>query len=463
MEKNKKSFLEKIKVFFEKNKEKIKGSFPNRHDIKNAAASTRDNTLLRILIWSFLFFSIIALVVFFRSYANSNPEYLSIQAFFYSGATIFYLLLVFYFYEYLSDKLYALIVPKESKYDSETERNAGFLSVGIILCMTVMIFLLIFDYFQHSKVFGVTTPLVTEIQNNPEQSRIPQIHESPALEIPVFLGTYGDFFGGVVNPVLTFGTLIALAITILMQRLQLRDARHETKENLLHAQQQAFESTFFNLLALHTENVKNLRFEDDLSGKKLSEGRSVFASVLNHLAKDFEYAETRLIQYRLFQKNKNDILGHYFRNVYQILNHIENFKASMTLREKYIFQKRYANILRAQLSSHELVLLLLNCTKETVDDGRFRNLVVKYEFLEHLTATKGKDGVPFVHELGLSAEKIFLDYFPKDWEMKRNPHGAFGKNEVFKQYIEAKQAADTEQALNAMPSAPAESPRRVIE
>lgn len=430
---------EKIKLFFDDKKQ----------DIIEAIYEVRDSNLLRILIWSLLFFLVIAFVIIFRSYANSNPKYLRIQGFAFAIAIYFYILLIFPFYKFLNSKLYGLIVPKESKFDSETYRNTGFLTIGIILCMTAMIFLLIFDYFQHSKeVPGIEPPLVTEIQKNSSEHRpVPKMQEPPAPETPVFLGTYGDFFGGVVNPVLTFGTLIALAITILMQRLQLRDARNETKENSLHAQQQAFESTFFNLLSLHTENVKNLRFEDDdTPGQKAPEGRAVFASILAYLERDSKCANDRLTRYRLLQKNKNDILGHYFRHLYQILNHIENFKASMTSNEKYIFQKRYANILRAQQSSHELVLLFFNCTKGTVDEGRFRDLVVKYEFLEHLPATEGEDGVPSVPELGLHAGEIFLDYFPNKLEVWSHPQGAFGKNKVFKRYIEAKKAADAEAA-----------------
>lgn len=465
MEANKKFDLKKLKLFFDKRTGDFKKLVPNRLDVKKTVASVRNNTLLWVLIWSFLFFFIIAFVVGFRSYANVNPEYLRFQDEVFAAATFFYLLLIFPFYEFLSSKLYKLVVPKGSKYDSETDRNIGFLTIGIILCTTVMIFLLIFDYFQHSKTVAESgKSLVSEIQNNPlEQAPVPHKQESPEPEIPVFLGTYGDFFGGVVNPVLTFGTLIALAITILMQRLQLRDARNETKKNSLHAQQQAFESTFFNLLTLHTENVKNLRFdEDDPKGKNVSEGRAVFASVLNYIGRNVEYADNRLVGYRSLQKNKNDILGHYFRHLFQILNQIENFKASLTLDEKYLFQKRYANILRAQLSSHELVLLLLNCTKKTVDEGRFRDLVVKYEFLEHLSATEGEDGIPTVPELGRSGEKIFLDYFPTVFEIKRHPNGAFGKNEVFKRYIEAeaKHAADAKAVLDAINISPADSQGR---
>ena len=466
MESNKIPASKKIKLFYGEKKEVLKKSLPDRKSIFQAISAIRDSTLLRILIWSFLFVFIIAFVIGFRSYANSNPEYLHIQGFAFGIAMCVYILLIFPFYEFLSSKLYGLIVPKESKYDSETDRNTGFLTIGIILCMTAMIFLLMFDYFQHSKeVSGMEKPLVSEIQNDPsEKAPVPKKQEPPAPETPVFLGTYGDFFGGVVNPVLTFGTLIALAITILMQRLQLRDARNETKENSLHAQQQAFESTFFNLLSLHTENVKNLRFDDDdRTGQHVPEGRAVFAGILAYLGRDSKYADNRLTCYRLLQKNKNDILGHYFRHLYQILNHIENFKASMASGEKYIFQKRYASILRAQLSSHELVLLLLNCTKGTVGEGRFRDLVVKYEFLEHLPATEGEDGVPSVPELGLYGGKIFVDYFPNNWEVWMHPHGAFGKNEVFKRYIVAKKAADAKAALEVKHTSPADSPGPVID
>lgn len=453
-----------IRFFLSKKFRIVTEWLPERCDINEVITSARESALLRILAWLSLFFLVIAFVIGFHSQALSNPEYQHIQGVVISIATIIYIFLTFPFYEFLSDKLYKLIVPKGSKFDSETQRNANFLAIGIILCMTVMIFLLMFDYFQHSKSVAVPVqPLGADIQNNSlAQAAVTPTLESPVSENLVFLGTYGDFFGGVVNPVLTFGTLIALAITILMQRLQLRDARNETKENTLITQQQAFESTFFNLLSLHTENVKNLRFHDDISGQKSTEGRAVFAEVLNYLGRNVQYADNRLTNYRIFQKNNNDILGHYFRNLFQILNQVENFKSNMSVADKYVFQKRYANILRAQLSSHELVLLLLNCTKNTVDKGRFRDLVVKYEFLEHLPATEGDNGVPYVPELGRVGGEIFLDYFPTVWEVWRNPNGAFGKNEVFQPYIEAKRAADAKVASEEKHVTPADSPGSLI-
>lgn len=443
-------YLKEIKLFLEKKKEVLKNHLPDRESVDNLFSKVVDNTPLRIFTWFLLFFCIIAFVIGFRNHAISNPEYLKIQNFVFLFAFLVYIALIFPFHNFLSSKLYRLILPNGSNHDSETARNTVLLAIGIILCMTAMIFLLMFDYFEHSKGgFEIEKPQVTKIQNNLSGQPPSSTTQGPSsTETPVFLGTYGDFFGGIVNPVLTFGTLIALAITILMQRLQLRDARNENKANSLHAKEQAFESTFFNLLSLHTENVKNLRFDEHVSSdKKASEGRSVFASILAYLGRNTQYAFGRLAKYRSLQKKNNDILGHYFRHLYQILNHIENFKYGINFVENKKFKKRYANILRAQLSSHELVLLLLNCTEGTVDKGRFRYLVVKYEFLEHLPATEGEDGVPFVPELGLNAEKIFAGYFPNDIELRNNPHGAFGKNEVFKLYMEKRKAAETKPAL----------------
>ncbi len=47
-------------------------------------------------------------------------------------------------------------------------------------------------------------------------------------------------------------------------------------------------------------------------------------------------------------------------------------------------KQKYASVLRAQLSSDELALLMVNCAGEMVDDGEFRALLVRYRMLEHI-------------------------------------------------------------------------------
>jgi hypothetical protein len=57
--------------------------------------------------------------------------------------------------------------------------------------------------------------------------------------------------------------------------------------------------------------------------------------------------------------------------------------------------------LRAQLSSNELLVLLFNCLDGVVDNGQFKNLIIRYRMLEHVPFNTYSDegyysaGIPF--------------------------------------------------------------------
>lgn len=78
-----------------------------------------------------------------------------------------------------------------------------------------------------------------------------------------YLGTFGDFFGSVVNPILTFGTLVALAITILMQRVQLREAREDAKDSGAHPRdrQSREKSKNWNMYGHQATSRRNASFQ----------------------------------------------------------------------------------------------------------------------------------------------------------------------------------------------------------
>ena len=67
--------------------------------------------------------------------------------------------------------------------------------------------------------------------------------------------------------------------------------------------------------------------------------------------------------------------GHYFRNLYNIMKFIKN----STITNK----KLYTNIIRAQLSSYELVLLFYNCLSE-VGNQKFKPLVEEFALLKNM-------------------------------------------------------------------------------
>ncbi|HIF5698672.1 TPA: putative phage abortive infection protein [Vibrio parahaemolyticus] len=268
-------------------------------------------------------------------------------------------------------------------------------------------------------------------------------------------GVFGDFLGGVLNPVLTFFTLFGLIATIVIQRQELRLARNEYEKTAEALSTQAIETTFFNILDLHHNIVDNLKVDlEELSDKseaqKLlkgvssslirsqigvsistkSEGRAVFEEILNFLSSAAESPEEVLERYQYIQHHHNHILGHYFRNLYQALKVINSYEEStLTLTQK----RKYASILRAQLSTKELALLFINCLDGVSDSGQFKNLLIEFSMLEHLPIVEEPKGYLLAgSKVPLASESMLMQYKYKTefgLDFTKYYGGAFGKNE----------------------------------
>jgi uncharacterized membrane protein len=276
-----------------------------------------------------------------------------------------------------------------------------------------------------------------------------------------YLGTLGDFFGGVLNPILTFFTLIALVLTVVMQRMQLRDTKVEVEENSRLARLQTFETTFFNLINLHTTTVQELRLArgqitatifavyksgnpnarpTQSSDSKYSNditGRAVFSEVIHNLQLSLQNAHpTPVKAYSIIQKQHNHVLGKYFRNLYQILEFIDEFSGRYIAdpqKPSAIPGKRYADILRAQLSTDELILLFYNCVGKMVDDGEFREKVKKYELLEHMSLEYSDKRIRIANfNADISSEINEYFYYVDD---RLESPGAFGRNGSIEAYL----------------------------
>lgn len=76
-----------------------------------------------------------------------------------------------------------------------------------------------------------------------------------------------------------------------------------------------------------------------------------------------------------YHENQAD-LGHYFRNMNHILKLIKET-------DYIVNKKRYSNLLRAQLSSYELVLLFYNALG-VYGVEKFKPLIEEYSFLKNL-------------------------------------------------------------------------------
>jgi hypothetical protein len=260
------------------------------------------------------------------------------------------------------------------------------------------------------------------------------------------LGTFGDFFGGMLNPIFTFLTFFGLIITIVIQRMELRLAREEYSKTAVALNTQAIENTFFNALDLHHEIVRGLTFDanifpaDSIARSRRSaglpvpvkdvvSGRAVFNAVITELRNRSETPQQSFAQYEFLQTKHNYVLGHYFRNLYQALKLVDGYE-KLERKEK----EKYTGILRSQLSAGELALLFLNCLPKMVDAGEFKNLLVRYRMLEHLPLERKGDFFRAAgNDLVLADEGSITDYLnemPTPSSTVKKYRGAFGTNPV---------------------------------
>ena len=214
------------------------------------------------------------------------------------------------------------------------------------------------------------------------------------------LGEWGDFFGGVLNPILTFLTFMGLLITIILQQKELREARHEfkgQKDALVNQQlemvKQTFDNKFFQMLSSLNELINYLESEGKY-GNDLVKGRAVFSVFRKLLVSEIfaegddrnhkkisniDIKEVEKIM-RIYEKTTHySAVKYYLINLYQIISYID--------REipKDSDPKKYTNILRATLTKNELVILLFNSYRLTDSCGNnFKEYLEKYEFFEHM-------------------------------------------------------------------------------
>lgn len=202
-------------------------------------------------------------------------------------------------------------------------------------------------------------------------------------------GTFGDFFGGMLNPILTFLMFMGLLITIILQQKELRLTRSElnnSSEALVEQAQtqekQRFENTFFSLLQQHNELLSEL--------SRNSEGVHLVDYLHRKCMKANSLNEAKAILERY-----NVRFGHYFRTLYQLLKLIATkhpgSKIGMACTVESISEmpvtsdeKFYSNLVRATLGYQITQLLAINCYSRDNKYLKFRKLISRYEFLEHM-------------------------------------------------------------------------------
>jgi Putative phage abortive infection protein len=221
------------------------------------------------------------------------------------------------------------------------------------------------------------------------------------------LGPFGDFLAGSTVPLFTLVSSIGVILTLRMQQRQLEMQSQELQNSIVEMQEtrkvmmeqgetmalQRFESTFFNMVSLHNEIVKSLsatEYSRDRMGMgdKLRTDREVFPLMLKLLKKKHDnliinhnitnqpaITQIRLTYEDIFKEHEAQ-LGHYFRNLYRIVKFVD--EAKIDDKEK----RNYIGIIKAQLSSYELAVLLYNGLSEY--GVKFLPLMRKYNLMDNL-------------------------------------------------------------------------------
>jgi hypothetical protein len=221
---------------------------------------------------------------------------------------------------------------------------------------------------------------------------------SPSLE---HWAQTGDYFGGLMNPAISFATLVVAYAVWRQQKDELRETKDALKEQAETSKQQRREQRFFDLLNVYFKTIESLRFDSTTvqypSGERLPVtfyGRDAIQNWLACGSSMWAFTEARGIyasngtdseDFRklvsTFRNDWQDSLGMVFFGSY--LRTIESLLSTARL----LFsdeQRSYIDLFKAQLSKSELVLIAYFLLLEESESRRFRQQVEQYGLLSNL-------------------------------------------------------------------------------
>jgi len=213
-------------------------------------------------------------------------------------------------------------------------------------------------------------------------------------------GTFGDMFGAV-NALFSGLAFAAIIYTINLQRSELRLQRLElgltraelqgqklellAQNNLMRAD--SFEASFFRVLTVLNEITSSINIRQPIGGVLV--GRDCFSffyrfilgrlgSLEDHQVITDQQDNIQRSYAEFFQTYQGDV-GHYFRTLYNLIKFVDESKMEN--------KRFYTNLVRAQLSSQELLMLFYNCLTP-IGSEKFKPLVERYALLKSLPVDK---------------------------------------------------------------------------
>lgn len=219
---------------------------------------------------------------------------------------------------------------------------------------------------------------------------------------------FGAYIGGTLGAIFAFMSFLILLNAFNLQKEELSTAisalnksADSNEKQVKNIEAQKFETTFYSLLQLHNQTLKDISINSDrikllLDSCNKSDGlKKEDKSISGHL----KYRQDMILA---------DIeLSQYFRILYQVLKFVAK---NNTHNSKKIFQtyylgskqnlsedeKMYASIVRSFVPVELLPVLALNCitTYGGIQKlGEYQDLLERYEFLEHIRLERLQDNL----------------------------------------------------------------------
>ena len=223
-------------------------------------------------------------------------------------------------------------------------------------------------------------------------------YRSPSAPDTEAMARFGSFLQGATGSVWALASVLFIYVAFLGQRgqvllqqeqLELTKADVEAQQTRLDAEaklsrKQLFESSFFQLLSAHGRIVegistshgsKELRGRDCFTQWYAQFRTKLFPAALHESGGD-AIAAIQPAFNRLYALWRTD-LGHYFRSLYNLIKFVKAADRADG--------RRYTNLVRAQMSDQEVLVLFYNCL--TPRGAKFKSFVEDFALLKHLDAT----------------------------------------------------------------------------
>ncbi|MCJ8321798.1 MAG: putative phage abortive infection protein [Colwellia sp.] len=210
-------------------------------------------------------------------------------------------------------------------------------------------------------------------------------------------GSFGSFVGGTIGSVFASLSFLALIYTVYIQNKELKLAifalnksAEANQEQVENNKIQKFESTFYSLLDLHNNALKDLM-----------SSQSDYKKILDRDEEKYISSPSEFLKLKQKLILKDEILSQYFRILYQLLKFVAKYnvkntekrfdssllgdRSTIDLNENE--EKMYVSIIRGFIPVNLLPVLSLNCIPSY---GCINNLnlywdmLERYEFLEHI-------------------------------------------------------------------------------